>query len=471
MPAVAARVTGRRGPGLLRAGMLPTIHVHSSRLLHSTGVVCGTQSERTQELLRKAAELFPGASNGNTIYQDTLISHGKGSRVFDSDGREDVDYVMGGGPMFLGHAHPKVVAAVQERMPYGQSFFATTECIIEHAAELCQHIPCAEQVRYCSSGTEATLFAIRAAKAKSGDTKPKILKFEGGYHGMNDYGLMSLTPDVLRPFPTPTPSSLSISKQIQSEVLIAPFNDLETTSRIIEAHKHELGAVICEAVQRVLEPDPHFLRGLRDICTTLEIPLIFDEIAACFRIAKGGAQEMYGVVPDLCSLGKVPAGGFPMGMVAGKAEFMEVFDTKKHMLPQVGTFNGHPIAAVAGLVHMREIDEVGFDSVNALGEKIKTGIREILTKHDVPNQVIGPPTLFDFFVTAEPVVDYRGEFHSNREMKARIVDRLKHHGVFKAGIKFYPSLVHDESDVKLTLEAFDASVKDVLEEMDGRVLD
>ena len=134
-------------------------------------------STQMGEMLAKAERLFPGASNGNTIYQDTVISHGKGSRIFDSDGREYVDYVMGGGPMFLGHAHEKVIAAVNERMPSGTSFFAMTEAIIEHAEELTKHFPCAEQVRYCSSGTEATLFAIRAAKAKSG--KPKILKFEG----------------------------------------------------------------------------------------------------------------------------------------------------------------------------------------------------------------------------------------------------------------------------------------------------
>ena len=138
------------------------------------------QSQHMQEMLRRAAELFPGASNGNTIYQDAVISHGKGSRIIDSDGREYVDYVMGGGPMMLGHAHPKVIEAVTERMPSGQSFFAMTEIIIEHATELCKHFPCADQVRYCSSGTEATLFAIRAAKAKSGPDKPKILKFEGG---------------------------------------------------------------------------------------------------------------------------------------------------------------------------------------------------------------------------------------------------------------------------------------------------
>ena len=214
-------------------------------------------------LLAEAEQRFPGGSNGNSIYQDVVISHGKGSRIFDADGKEYVDYVMGGGPMMLGHAHPAIIAAVAERMPLGTSYFGMSEVIIKHAAVLCEHVPCVEQVRYCSSGTESTLFALRAAKAKSG--KPKVLKFEGGYHGHNDYGLMSLTPDALKPFPTPHPGSVGISKLIESEVLVAPFNDIETTTRIIEAHKDELGAVLCEPVQRVLEPRPEFLQGLREV--------------------------------------------------------------------------------------------------------------------------------------------------------------------------------------------------------------
>ena len=163
----------------------------------------------------------------------------------------------------MGTAHPAIIAAVAERMPLGTSYFGMSEVIIKHAAVLCEHVPCVEQVRYCSSGTESTLFALRAAKAKSG--KPKVLKFEGGYHGHNDYGLMSLTPDALKPFPTPHPGSVGISKLIESEVLVAPFNDIETTTRIIEAHKDELGAVLCEPVQRVLEPRPEFLQGLREV--------------------------------------------------------------------------------------------------------------------------------------------------------------------------------------------------------------
>ena len=187
--AVAAATGGRRG----------------RRAMHAAGQAA---------LLEQAAKYFPGGSNGNSIYQDVVISHGKGSRVYDSDGREYVDYVMGGGPMMLGHAHPAIVEAVSKQMPLGCSYFGMNEVIIEHAALLCASVPCAEQVRYCSSGTEATLFALRAARAISG--RPKVVKFEGGYHGHNDIALMSLTPDSLRPFPTPHSGSLGISKAIEA---------------------------------------------------------------------------------------------------------------------------------------------------------------------------------------------------------------------------------------------------------------
>jgi glutamate-1-semialdehyde aminotransferase len=213
--------------------------IHSRMMSHGSG---GSGGGQQTEMLARAAQLFPGGSNGNTIYQDTVISYGRGARVYDVDGREYIDYVMGGGPMMLGHAHPSVTAAVAERMPCGTSFFGLTQAIIEHATELSRHFPCAEQVRYCSSGTEATLFALRAARALSG--KPMVLKFEGAYHGMNDYGLMSLLPEEpLRPFPQPSPSSVSISKQLEAEVLIAPFNDLETTAQVGEG-----GARTCDTL-------------------------------------------------------------------------------------------------------------------------------------------------------------------------------------------------------------------------------
>ena len=198
---------------------------------------------------------------------------------------------------------------------------------------------------------------------------------------------------------------------------------------------------------------------LVQICTELEVPLIFDEIAAAFRIAPGGAQELYGVEPDLCCLGKVIAGGFPMAAVGGKAEFMEVFDTSKTQLPQIGTFNGHPVAAAAGIAAMAELTaEGGFDSAMRHGEKLMAGIAKILDDAGLPHQVIGPPTLFDFFLIESEVVDYRGEFLSNRDLKAAIIEAMKGHGVYKAGIKFYPSTAHTDEDAAWTLRAFEAAV-------------
>jgi len=245
-------------------------------------------------LIAQAHALLPGGSIGN-VYDDTILRRGAGSRVWDASGNEYIDYLLGSGPMLCGHVHPTVMAAVADQLAQGTTFFATHELAIALAQQIVDAIPCADQVRFTSTGSEATLYAMRTARAACGPDRQKILKFEGGFHGMSDYALMSTFASGTGQLPEAVPDSAGLPGCIPSTVLVAPFNDLGRTAAIIEHHREELGGVIVEPMQRVVPPAPGFLEGLRELTTRFDIPLIFDEIVTGFRLAYGGAQERYGV--------------------------------------------------------------------------------------------------------------------------------------------------------------------------------
>src|SRR5262245_35777171 len=231
-----------------------------------------TRSPHEMELVAKAGRYLAGGTLGN-LMEDVVLARGRGSRVWDVSGREYVDYLLGSGPMLVGHAHPEVVAAVREQLERGSTFFANNEPAILLAEEISKAMPCAEKVRFCSSGTEASLYAMRAARAfRRRDT---ILKFEGGFHGMNDYALMSMAPVVPAPFPPPVPASAGIPRAVAETMLIAPFNDADAATDLITRHRDSLAGVIVEPMQRLLPPRPGFLQALRDVTTRHEIPLIF----------------------------------------------------------------------------------------------------------------------------------------------------------------------------------------------------
>ena len=304
----------------------------------------------TQTLVEQARRVLPGGSFGN-LPAEMMIREGKAGRVWDEEGREYVDFLLGSGPMFIGHGHPEVTAAVQAQVPQGTTFFANNRHGIQLAEEIVAAMACAEQVRFVCTGTEADLYAMRVARAFR--RKDKILKFEGGYHGMSDFSLMSLAPKRPGNFPFPVPDSAGIPRAIQDTMLVAPFNDLETVESLIREHQDDLAGVIVEPFQRLIPPAPGFLQGLRKITAELGIPLIFDEVVTGFRFAYGGAQEYYGVTPDLCTLGKIMGGGFALAAVAGRADMMAHFDraavADEDFLMQVGTLSAAPVSAVAGL--------------------------------------------------------------------------------------------------------------------------
>ena len=336
-----------------------------------------TVLDPTNDLVEQAKRVLPGGSFGN-MPAEVVLKEGKGGRIWDEAGREYVDFLLGSGPMFVGHAHPEVTAAVQAQVPLGTTFFGNNRHGIALAEAICDAVPCADQVRFVCSGTEADLYAMRAVRAFS--KRDKILKFEGGYHGMSDYALMSLAPKRPGNFPRPTPDSAGIPKSVADEMLVAAFNDIDMVESLIEEQKDELAGVIVEPFQRLIPPKPGFLQALRDVTRKHGIPLIFDEVVTGFRFAYGGAQEYYGVTPDLCSLGKIVGGGFALAAIAGRADIMKHFDrlamTDEDFIFQVGTLSGNPVAAVAGLATLEILKRPGaYEQVFATGRELMAAPR------------------------------------------------------------------------------------------------
>jgi glutamate-1-semialdehyde 2,1-aminomutase len=419
-----------------------------------------TRSAYETELVAKAGQYLAGGTLGN-LADEVILGRGRGSRVWDVSGHEYIDYLLGSGPMLVGHAHPEVTAAVREQLERGSTFFANNEHAILLAEEISKAMPCAEKVRFCSSGTEATLYAMRVARAFR--RRDRILKFEGGFHGMHDYAVMSMSPPAPGAFPAAVADSAGIPRAIESTMLVAPFNDLERTAAIVDAHRDELAGVIVEPFQRVLPPRPGFLAGLRELTARHGIPLIFDEVVTSFRFAYGGAQEFYGVTPDLCSLGKAVGGGFPLTAVAGREELMAHFDLarvgRERFIPQIGTLSGNPIATAAGLATVRILKRPGtYERMHALGTRLKQALQQACDAAGVPARVVGEGVLFDVYFTDGEITDYRSTLTADRARLTRFVRLLRERGIFRGASKFYMSIVHDETDVAETIRAFESAV-------------
>ena len=422
-------------------------------------------SSKERELVKKAHRYLPGGGLGN-LSRDIVIDHGSGGRVWDVSGNEYVDYLLGSGPMIVGHAHPEVVAAVQKQLERGTTFFASNEYAVLLAEEIVRAVPCAEKVRFSSSGSEATLYCMRIARASR--KRDKILKFEGGFHGMNDYALMSMAPVSPPDFPQPRPDSAGIPRSVEGDVLIAPFNDIETTSAIVEQNHDELAGVIVEPFQRVIPPKPGFLEGLREVTEHYEIPLIFDEIVTGFRFAYGGAQEYFGVTPDLCALGKAVAGGFPLTAAAGREDLMSHLDPAAAesggFMPQIGTLSGNPVAAVAGLATLEILRREGaYEGMFATGKRLMDELERLLDEAEIPAQVVGVPPLFDVYFTETEISDYRSSLSADKDMLRRFNELLLERGVFKGDTKYYVSTAHTSNDVDHTADAF----ADAIEKLKG----
>jgi glutamate-1-semialdehyde 2,1-aminomutase len=425
-----------------------------------------SRSAQHERLLDLATQTMPGGTLGYFRLPDDvtlIVREGRGSKLYDADGREYVDYVLGSGPMLIGHAHPKVVAAVTAQLARGTTFYIATEEAIRLAERICQLSPCAEQVRFTSTGNEAVSFALRLARAyRKRDT---ILKFEGGFHGVGDYAQYSVTPKGEPNYPLAVPESAGVPKVLDQTVLIAPFNDLETTGRIIAEHADELAAVIVEPLQRSIVPKPGFLQGVRQITRDHGIPMVLDEVVTGFRLAPGGAQEYYKVECDLASYGKAVSGGHPLAAVAGRADIMSLCDPRRSREPDYvqisGTLSGNPVAATAGLATLDVLSEPGtYDRLRTIGNSIRAGLVEVGRRVGLPLQAPGEASVFQPLISEHEAMDARSLAKGDAKLSYAFGVELVREGILmNPGSKMYVSTAHDESDVDRTLQAADRALR------------
>ena len=416
-----------------------------------------------QDWIARARAVLPAGGFGN-FDPGIIIREGRGSRVWDEDGNEYVDYLIGSGPMLLGHGHPEVLDAVHEQLGKGMTFFANNTKGIELAEVICDAMACGEMLRYVSSGGEADMYAMRLARAYTG--RDKIMKFEGGYHGMSAEAQMSLAPTKLANFPTAVPDSAGIPQSVRDGMLIAPFNDIDFARSLISEHGDDIAAIIVEPLQRIVPPAPGFLEALREECSKHGIVLIFDEIVTGFRLAYGGAQAHYGVTPDLCTLGKLIGGGFPLAAITGRADIMAHFDRalvgEEGFLMQLGTLSGNPVAATAGLKSLEILRRPGaYEQLRKTGEILMEAISGALGKAGVDHRIVGDATLFDVVFTAGTVRDYRDVFRADAKKNAHFNDALRAKGIFKSPGKVYPSMALTDADIEQTIEAVEFAAFEV----------
>jgi glutamate-1-semialdehyde 2,1-aminomutase len=415
-----------------------------------------------------AQRLLPGASLGAHALPELerfIIRRGNGSRLQDVRERWYIDFVCGAGALILGHAHPGTTAAIKDQLDRGIHYFGTlNEPCLQLAEVLAEAIPCAEQLIFTTTGSEATFFALRMARAFT--KRDKILKFAGAYHGTHDcvsFSVASATPN----YPLAKAESAGIPAALSDSVLICPYNDLDTARRIVEAHRHELAAVIVEPVQRIIFPDESFLPGLRRLCDDNNALLVFDEVVTGFRLAYGGAQEYFGVTPDLASYGKIIGGGGALGAVAGKAEIIGLADpalkgSKDHAFVN-GTFHGNPLASVAGLATLAELRKPGFyRKLNAKADSYRRAFQEVLDRHGLPAKTCGDASFWQILFCTDAPHDH-ADILASDQARSRALDLacLREGLYVLPNTRRFVSAVHDDTDLEESVRALDAACRSI----------
>jgi glutamate-1-semialdehyde 2,1-aminomutase len=427
--------------------------------------VRGARNPTEADLLARARRLLPAGVRGATLAPATalVVREARGARLTDQSGNAYVDYLLGSGAILLGHAHPAVTAAVGGQLEHGTSFLLANEPAIRLAEAITKVVPCAEQVSFHCSGSEATLFAMRLARAHR--RRERILKFEGGFHGMSDYALVAnqwtQTPHAV---PSAVTNSAGIPHAVADTMLVAPFNDAAATAALIERHHDEIAGVIVEPLQRTIPPAPGFLRALRDVTAHYGVVLIFDEVVTGFRLACGGAQTYYGVVPDLCALGKSISAGIPFGAVCGRAEIMTAADparlTRGDYVAMTGTYGGNALAAAAALAVLEELGREGvYERLFTTGRRLMDGLERLFAAAAIPARVTGEPPVFEVWFTDREIVDFRSTLAADRARQTRFAELLLERGVLKGHEKFFVSPAHGDAEVEATLAAFESSIE------------
>ena len=424
----------------------------------------------SQEAYYKIAEnSLPGAGLGGYSLPEELrfvIREGRGGRLISMEGREYIDYVCGAGATIIGHDHPAVIEAVQRRAAKGLHFFGTlNDAAIEYAELLVDAIPCAERVIFTTTGSEATAYAMRIARAATG--KPKVLKFEGAYHGNHDYASFSQFPTAAANYPQATADSGGVPRALQDTMLVAPYNDLEAVTQIVEAQQDELAAIIVEPVQRVIFPKPGFLEGLRRIADAKGIVLIFDEVVTGFRLSLGGAQELFGVTPDLASYGKIVSGGGPLGCVGGKAALMDLTDPAHKGAPDYayinGTLHGNPIAATAGMATLEVLGAPGFyERFHEKCDRFRAAFQEVIDEAGLPARVTGKRSFWQFLFAERDPANQLDVLASDQARSKDLDLALLKQGVYVLpNVRRFFSAAHDDRDLDESVTALKAACRAV----------
>jgi len=421
---------------------------------------------RSRELFSQARELMPGGVNSpvrafRSVGRDPLyIAKAKGSKIYDVDGNEFIDYIGSWGPMILGHAPQRVISAIQMAAEKGTSFGASSVGEIELAELVRKFVPSVEMVRMVNSGTEATMSAMRLARAFTG--RDKVIKFEGCYHGHGDSFLSKAGSGVAT---LGLPDSPGVTPSTAKDTLNAVYNDLASVEQLVQENREQIAAIFIEPVagnMGCVPADGGFLSRLRELCTREGVLLIFDEVMSGFRVARGGAQELYGITPDLTTFGKVIGGGLPVGAYGGRRDIMEMVAPSGPVY-QAGTLSGNPLAMAAGVETLRMIDEdPGFyEKLDKSGRHFEEGLRSALVDAGVEHTVNRCGSMFTVFFTAEPVTDFASAKTSDTDRFSTFFRSMLEQGVYLPPSQFeacFISAAHTEADLDRTIEAADRAV-------------
>jgi glutamate-1-semialdehyde 2,1-aminomutase len=428
---------------------------------------------RSQQLFERAQQsLVEGVnspSRGKAVYSPgpVFLEHGSGSHVWDADGNEYVDFMMSFGALIHGHAHPKLVSVVSEAMAEGSHFAAATSAEVEAAERFCRMVPSAEVVRFTNTGSEATMLALRLARAHTGRTK--FLKFEGHYHGWYDPFLLNAhghPPEQLGPLENPAriPDSEGIPPATFDDVVLAPWNDIAVLERVMQKHGRELAAVITEPIMAnmgCIPPREGYLQRLHELTQDYGVLLILDEVVTGFRYAPGGCQEYYGIQPDISTFGKALGAGFPVGAVAGPRSILDRMRWNENMVLHYGTFNGHRLTMKVIVASLDLLSADGtYRNLHAVGDAAIRGLREVFRRRKVKAIVQGFGPMFQIYFTERDAIhDYRDYCtYVDTDRYSRFVHLLLERGIYMTpsnGLHWIISTAHTEADVKALVEAAD----------------
>lgn len=424
--------------------------------------------ERSRSLFERSSQLFPGGVNSPVRAfravggSPPFIASGKGAHITDADGRSYLDFVGSWGPLILGHADREVSAAVAEAASRGTTFGAPTEAEIELGALIFEAMPSIERLRFVSSGTEATMSALRVARAYTG--RNKVLKFDGGYHGHSDGLLVAAGSGALT---LGVPSSAGVPASWTAETLSVPYNDLEAVEAAFRRFPGDIAAAIVEPVagnMGVVPPATGFLKGLRSLCTQHETVLIFDEVITGFRVAPGGAQELFGIAPDLTCLGKIIGGGLPVGAFGGRADIMALLAPDGPVY-QAGTLSGNPVTMAAGAVTLRRLhDRSCYERLEALGARLEDGMARAAAAVEVRTRVQRVGSMLTPFFCPDAVVDETSARKSDTGAYASLFNALLQRGIYPPPSQFeawFVSLAHTEQDIDSAIDAIATALHEV----------